>query len=476
MDSLIYKRMLSLAVIIVTFISINYVHAQSVGGKWKGAIQIHGQELIIITHLQQNQDRYSGTIDIPQQRAQGIPLQKIKITPDSIHYEFPAGPGRASFNGTFISRDSIHGTFIQSGQHFPFYLNKMAQKDTVSKVSNPKKYREISLVFSHDSLKIGGTLTEPKQGGNYPLLILISGSGAQNRNEEIFGFEPFKKIAGYLSNRGIAVFRYDDRGIGQSTGTLRDVNIAGLAEDVRVLVDSLEQRPEINNQKIGLLGHSEGGEIATYLAARDNRISYIILMSAPAYPGSDIILQQIQNINGRKGVPDSTVKQTLVLENNILDVAKNDSGRDNMHKMLLKMTMDQLNKLPDSDKKQIGNLNDFAQKRVNAQIKQIRNKHFRSFITYDPANDFQKLNIPVLAFFGEKDKQVDEQKNSKRMKEYLQKGGSKYKLEVIPGANHLYQKANTGLPTEYGSLKPDFVPGFLDSLHTWIQKTVNTDQ
>jgi pimeloyl-ACP methyl ester carboxylesterase len=224
------------------------------------------------------------------------------------------------------------------------------------------------------------------------------------------------------------------------------------------------------------LGHSEGGDVATYLATRDKRVSFLILMSSPAYPGDDIILQQIQVINAQKGLPDSTIKQTLALERKILHTAKTDSGWVELHKKLLKMTNDQLNKLPDSKKKQIGNLNDFAQKQVDAQLKQIRNKHFRSFLTYDPAVDLKKLKIPVLAFFGKKDVQVEPVKNSERIKEYLQKSNAKYKIEIIPGANHLYQKANSGLPTEYGSLKPDFVPGFLDSLNTWIQRTVNIDQ
>src|SRR5699024_3361886 len=435
-------------------------------GDWKGAIQTN-EPLLIKTHFKKQNGELKGTIEIQNVE---LPLQNIEVmNDDSLHFEFGSQNGLATFKGLFTSDSSIAGNFIQNSFTFPFQLHRF-EPDTVAKqaTKTPLPYHHKDIIIKNDTIAIGGTLTWPKDKKAKQLVIMISGSGAQNRDEELFGFKPFAQITDYLTRHDIATFRFDDRGIGESGGD-PNVGLDVLAEDVRAIYTSLNDRPELSQASIGLLGHSQGGYIANKLAAKNTHFDFIILMSGPSFPLDKIIFQQTEAIEKASGTPDSVIQKGLQNQREFFSAMREDK-LDSLRKARINETETQLAKLPDKKKQHIEDVHSYASQKVNQQIAQLSLPIFQSMIAYDPMQDTQNIQIPVLALFGEKDLQVLPEPNARRLRKALEKSGADYKIKIFDDANHLYQKAKKGLPSEYGSLDKKFVDDFLPTITQWVKK------
>lgn len=436
-------------------------------GDWKGAIVIPPQQLIILTHFEKKDSTLIGTIDIPQQLANGIKLKAIRIHADSLHFGFHTGMSDITFDGTFINPDSIYGAFRQAGNAYPFYLNRQIAK--ASAFEN-RSYTQKNVILRHDSLKIGGTLVLPKNHLPAPVVIFISGSGAQNRDENIFGFKPFAILADSLANHGIGSFRYDDRGVGESTGSLSAATLQDLSSDVQVIFRYLTKQPGIRPDKIGLLGHSEGAIVAGHVGVLNPGIAFVVLMAGPAYPLNEIILQQIQMISKGMGMSKSRIDQNIKLERQIFRALQTGHGMDQVKGEMVDRELVNLHKLPKKQQEQVGDLKVYARKEVNTQLAPLNMPSLKSFLFYDPGKDLKNIHIPVLALFGQLDHQVPADTNLSRMNNIFGNKKSIYHSTIIDSANHLFQKAYTGLPNEYATLKPQFVAGLTDTLITWIEQ------
>jgi hypothetical protein len=424
-------------------------------------------ELQIILHFTPRGDSLAGKIDVPQQMAKGLSLTNMRWETPKVHFELPAGPGVAVFDGTRIG-DSIGGTFAQSGMRGTFSLLPDRQKpDSVRPTVKPP-YREDEVTFASGSVMLAGTLTSPAAPGRYPALVLITGSGPQNRDEEIFGFTPFRIIADHLARRGIAVLRYDDRGVGGSTGVFGAATTKDFADDAAAALSFLRSRPEIRPEQVGVCGHSEGAIAATMIAAESKEVAFVILMAGPAVTGDRIILSQIETLARAGGATDDQVREALAQQTSVVHAVKTGEGleavraslRAQMHKSLAAMPEEQRKAMTDS----------LIDRRVEMQLQAATSPWFKFFITYDPAPALAKISCPVLAFFGERDMQVPVSLNREPMEQAFRSAkNSDVSIRVIPEANHLFQKSATGLPSEYGELKKEFVPGFLDAFSGWIQ-------
>ncbi len=453
------------------FSSLTIFSQTDIEGTWDGAIDIMGTELIIVVNFYTEDGRLSATIDIPQQGAQDVSLTNVYFEQDSVYFELPAGPGLAVFDGT-LEDEYIAGKFSQAGIDATFYLQKADTEYEIVE-EEPLPFREENVYVQHGEIKLGCTLTLPFNDGPHPAVILITGSGGQDRDETIFGFKPFKLIAHHLTSNEIAVLRCDDRGIGESTGNLMESTSEDLAGDVNEMVGYLQQRDEIINQKIGLLGHSEGGIIAAMVAARDEDIAFVVSMAGSAVPGRDILIAQSRLIFEEMGIDDAILQQQIRIIQLVYEAAETGEGWDEIETIIRELTPAQFETMAQEEQDTVDDVDQIVEQYIQGSIAALQSKWYQFFIRHDPSDNWRRIRQPVLGLFGELDMQVPPEMNKFAMQEALEMAGNTdYTLKIIPEANHLFQRAETGSPTEYAQLEKEFIDGFLDILLTWLRETV----
>lgn len=439
----------------------------TLSGDWEGAINIQGTKLTIITHFYTAEHELKGTIDIPQQGGQDIPLQNVSISPqDSVQFEFMAGPGLAQFEGFFKNDSTITGTFHQGGMQFPFKLTRTEVTTEIPQEEKiPVPYDRKELIIQNDSIDIAGTLTQPENQQTKQLVIFISGSGAQNRDEEIMGFKPFALLADSLTRSGIATFRYDDRGIGESTGNFSRATLDILASDVKAIVSNLSSAP-YNFNTITLLGHSQGGIIASKVAAEDESIDKIILMASTGVPIKKVLRFQVKQAFTGSGVDSVLIEKEISAREQLMKAVRDQQDIQQAQNRYQKYYKDiQIAAGVDSAQAQT-----MADRQANQLVKTFGSPQIQSLLFYDPVNDLRKVDIPALVLWGGKDTQVNIHLNRPPIEEALEKAGIKYEMVTFKDANHLFQNAKTGSVQEYGSLKKEFVDSFTSTISNWIKK------
>lgn len=448
---------------------------QSIDGSWSGKINIMDSEIGIDVKFKTEADSIRGTINIPEQNAVDLKLIHIDFAPPKVYFELPAGQSLAVFDGKF-ENDSITGKFTQAGIEGTFSLLKGGDQTQVKpeEVTEPLPYNSEEVTFSNGDIKLAGTLTIPKTEGKHPAVVMITGSGPQNRDEELFGFKPFKVIADYLTRNGIAVLRYDDRGVGGSTGeSVSHYTSEDFADDVLEAVKFLKPRNDINPEQIGLMGHSEGGIIAPLAAAKSNDIAFIVLMAGTGVKGIDIIKEQSALIMRAEDTPEEIIKANNELMDKAYKILESNGNLEDIRGDLEKLVLINYDEMTEEEKDAIKDKDEYIKTRVDAHIKQLDLPWMKYFLSYDPAPTLEKVKCPVLMLFGELDLQVPPSQNEAPMEKALREGGNKdYTTVVFPKANHLFITAKTGSPTEYSKLPKEFVPDFLDTIKDWIIKRV----
>lgn len=440
------------------------VLAQSpAAGRWEGAISIMGQELAITVIVDGDAPALKATIDIPQQGAKGLALTNVRVQGQQVHFELPAGPGVAVFDGE-AKGDRMAGTFVQGGMKGTFELKRA----TVAAVP-PPPYKQEEVKIENGGLTLAGTLTLPATTGPHPAVVLITGSGAQNRDEEVFGFKVFGLLADRLTRAGVAVLRCDDRGVGGSTGSTPESTTADFADDVLAEVKFLKGRPDIDKARIGLLGHSEGGLVAPAVATRSPEIAFIVLMSGPAMTGEKVMLAQSELIGRAEGRTDAQIRANTDVQKVLFTAARTNLGWPDALVTVRVAVRKAIAEMPEAQRKAIPDVDRIVNAQAESQVAFARSPWFRYFLDYDPAPTLARVSCPVLALFGERDLQVPTEANRAIMEEIAKKSGNRdWTIKVIPGANHLYQAATTGSASEYAKLKKEFAPGFEDILVSWV--------
>jgi pimeloyl-ACP methyl ester carboxylesterase len=459
------KKFISITLFLIAFSA--EATAQNLAGNWEGHITIQGNQLIIKTDFRQHDDGYSGSIDIPQQGATDLQLQNVETTKnDSVYFEFMAGPGLAQFKGAFETDSTIYGSFYQNGLQFPFEL-KRSKPETESKtVQAPPSYNQEELIIKNDSIDIGGTLTWPENQATNKLVIMISGSGAQNRDEEILGFKPFFQIADYLTLNGIATFRYDDRGVAQSTGSFADATLDILAADVEAVITNLSGRGDHEFEEIILLGHSQGGLVAGRVAAKYNAVDKLILMASPAISLQEVLRFQVRQAFSQAGVDSLLIEEEIKAREHLIDaILKNEKFEEAKERYREKFEAVQRSAGLDSAK-----ASSISRQQSEQLVAAFSSPQMKSFIKYSPVADLQSIKIPVLVLLGGKDTQITIDMHKKPISDALDDAGVQYAVAEFENANHLFQKAETGAASEYGSLDKEFVGGFLETIEQWIKK------
>lgn len=441
-------------------------------GRWDGAILVLGTELGISVAFTTVRDTLGATMDIPQQGAKDFPLVQVRWEAPRVHFELQGGPGLATFDGT-LAGDSITGTFAQAGVTGTFRLRRAADSagPAPGPDAPPPPYREEEVTFTSGDVTLAGTLTLPEGPGRHPAVVLITGSGPQNRDEEIVGFRPFRLLADHLTRHGIAVLRYDDRGVGGSTGAVQHATSSDFAGDVLAAVALLRNRAEVRGDAIGLIGHSEGAIVGPLAATRSEDVAFLVLLAGTAVPGEAVLLEQLARIMRAGGAADSEVVRQQALQRRVFAAVRSDTGWERLRGDIEAEIRRGVERLPPEQRAAVADMDELVRSRTAQQIAGVRTPWFRAFLDYDPAEALARVAVPVLALFGERDLQVPPEQNVEPMRRALAEAGNRaVTIEIVPGVNHLFQRAETGSPSEYATLEKAFAPGVLERIAAWIQE------
>jgi hypothetical protein len=442
-------------------------------GIWAGKLALpNSLELTIVFNLSKDDSgKYTSTLDSPDQGAMGIPTESTMINGDSILIKIPMVQG--FYTGKiFYDEMNIEGKWSQGGMSLDLTVNKVDKLEGRNRPQEPKEpfpYNSEEVLFENDidGVVLAGTLTFPKEGNIFPAVVMISGSGGQDRNEEILGHKPFLVIADYLTKNGIAVLRFDDRGIAQSTGDHSKATSEDFAKDVLSAVEFLKERKEIYKTKIGLIGHSEGGIIAPLAAVQSADVEFIIMMAGLGIPGDSILYLQGELIQRAEGTSEEEIQKSVKSQREIFSIVKNSNDDKKLEVDLKEKFYSEYSKMTEEEKSKLGDPEVY----INAQIKTIASPWFKYFLRFDPVPVLEKVKCPVLAINGEKDLQVPPKENLSAIESALKKGGNKnFEVKMLPGLNHLFQTSATGKISEYGKIEETISPIALQTMLDWIKK------
>lgn len=449
------KRLLAIALFLCFPLSVFSQSDSFIDGNWDGYIEMEGQDLSISLIFNTTAGETDGAISIPQQSSFNMPVDVLLQTADSLIFSFETGAGpaffRASLNGT--SQNSINGIFQQADNLFPFSIRKNIREAT--RRAGRHTEQEIT-IETDDGQIIAGSLMIPEIYDNSTLVVLVSGSGTQTRNSSVAGFPIFKELAKQLADHGYFSFRYDDRGTGSSTGET-DATLPELAGDLsKVANHFMTGQNDIAFQSLVFLGHSQGG-LASLLAAEDTAPGQLILLASPSFPGDEIITQQILYLSEVQDIPDDIVRENLEFQQRVYEAARRGTGWDELEQDIERRLREQIDELPEEQRRTLGNMDQFIQSQVSRQLDGAKTQWFKSFIETDPRPLLENINIPTLALFGENDTEVLPDYNFAELEDINQH----VTAAIIHRANHLFQDSETGLPGEYRQLDNEFTDGFI---------------
>ncbi len=450
--------------------------ADSVVGTWLGTLTVPGGQLRIVFHVTRDSTgALTATLDSPDQGVAGIPVNAVVVSNDSLRLDVQAVLG--SYEGKIGADGStIDGTWRQGGLALPLKLARtdedVAPPPRPQEPKPPYPYAEEDVGFDHpeDGIRLAGTLTLPRSEGPHPAVVLISGSGPQDRNETVFNHRPFLVLADYLTRRGLAVLRFDDRGVGASTGDFSTATSEDFAGDVRAGIAYLKTRPDIDPAKIGLVGHSEGGLVAPMVAAEaPGEVAFIVLLAGTALTGEEILYLQGELIARANGASDEAIALNRSTQARLFEVLKHEPDSTAAAAQMRAALLDALDAVSDEEKEALGFAGADEDELIDGQIRQLLTPWFRYFVRYDPRPTLRKVQCPVLAVIGEKDLQVPPTENLREIEAALQAGGNTdYRVVELPGLNHLFQTAGTGAPAEYARIEETIAPSALQLLGDWI--------
>ena len=430
-----------------------------VAGSWEGALELPSAKLRIRLHVEKTAaGALAAKMDSVDQGAMGIPVDQVSFADGVLKWSI-ARVG-ASYEGKLNEAgDAIEGTMTQ-GIALKLNLKRMSAGDIAAaairrpqtpKPPYPYKVEDVSFASKAAGVTMGGTLTIPEGAGPHPAVILISGSGAQDRDETIFSHKPFLVLADHLTRKGIAVLRYDDRGVGKSTGSREEATSVDFSEDAEGGLDFLAKRKEIDSKRIGFIGHSEGGVIAPMIAVRRPETAFIVLMAGTGVDGEQILYEQGQAVLKAQGAGADRLAAQRSIQEKMFAIVKAERDPEAAAVKL---------------KEILGSSPAMAQ-----SIKNVNSMWFRYFLTYNPQAVLEKVKCPVLALNGSLDSQVVPGQNLPAIEAALKKGGNQdFETALLPGLNHLMQTAKTGGVPEYNQIEETMAPAALDKMAAWLRQ------
>src|SRR5690606_13542813 len=428
-------------------------------GTWAGKLNFGSQNLTLVLHLSQESGNWMAKADSPDQGAYGLPFS-ARMSKDSIYLSNPQG---IKLQLKLESKNQLKGEFSQGGMTLPLVLHRGESQAAIPPAAKyqtpapPYPYDTTEVVIPNDyaRIKLSGTLTQPKDEGKYPAVILVTGSGPQDRDESLFGHKPFHVLADYLTRNGVVVLRYDDRGVGKSEGSFENSTIDDFSKDAIAALQYLKQVEKVDINKIGIIGHSEGGLIANLLAGQGlPNLSYIVTLAGPTIPIWELMVEQLYRVGKAEGMSEFQLAMAKDINKKNFDVVKSELATDAAFTQLKK----NMNILEDSPKNEA----------MRKEILMMLTPAYRYFVRIDPRQFIKNIYIPVYGAFGSLDIQVPSKINMDGYSNYLPKN-SKTVIKEYESMNHLFQKAKTGRVAEYGQLAETINEEVLKDITDWIK-------
>jgi fermentation-respiration switch protein FrsA (DUF1100 family) len=463
------RQILAFALLVFLILPLRSQAAEDpVAGHWEGEIQLpNAGQLQVMVDLTPEGGAWKGEIDIPSQGAKDLPLTGIAVNGPKVKFTIAGVPGNPTFDGT-LENGEIRGSFTQAGGILTFRLGRQAV-EAPRRPQEPKPpfpYSAEEVAYTNGDIKLAGTLTIPPGSGPFPAVVLITGSGAQDRDESLLGHKPFLVIADHLTRHGIAVLRVDDRGVGGSSGKVRDSTSADFAQDALAGVRFLKSHPKIAAGRIGLLGHSEGGVVGPLAASQSMDVAFVVMLAGTGVPGPEILFRQSELIARADGATEEAIQRDRVFMQRMFEVLHTEKDPAARQARLKAMGKEAVAKMSEEEIKSAGG----AEAAAEAPAQQMDTAWFRYFIDYDPRPALRKLKVPVLALNGGLDLQVPPSQNLPEIEKALKEAGNKdFTVKELPGLNHLFQPAKTGSPSEYSGIEITIDPAVLDLITGWIQ-------
>ncbi|MEJ8756267.1 alpha/beta hydrolase [Pontibacter sp. H259] len=457
-----------LAAILVSVTCYAQNATQPITGSWNGILTIGGTKLRLVFHIQHNNGKLTATMDSPDQGAKGIPVTSVKQVQDSIYLDIQAI--RGSYAGKLTGATTIDGYMTQGGQRMHIPLTKgeaeVAKRPQLPLKPYPYQESEVTIENKTAGIQLAGTLTMPIKNGRVPAVILVTGSGPQDRDQTILDHKTFLVMADYLTRQGFAVLRLDDRGVGKSGGTFATATTEDFATDIEAAYTYLKRNKVIDSKNIGLIGHSEGALVAAKVAAKHPDVAFVVLMAGTAVSGTDLLIAQNEAMYKAAGMPAPQLRKYLALRKAQFEVAATEPDVFKASAKIKQLEQDAKAQLTEQEQKQMG----LTPQSEQAIVAQLSSPWMRYFLKYNPAPTLQKLKMPVLALNGTKDLQVPYQQNLPATEKALKAAGNKkYTIKEMPGLNHLFQTATTGMVSEYGQLEETIAPTVLETISNWIK-------
>lgn len=419
-------------------------------GAWEGRLSVGGQSIRIVFNVAADG---ATTMDSPDQGARGIPATSA-VEGRTVRFTVSAINGR--FEG-LLAEDgrSLAGTLAQGGVSAPMQFQRGEIAAGPSRPQTPRPpfaYRSEDVAFDNPAapgVRLAGTLTLPQGSGPFPAAVLVTGSGAQDRDETILDHKPFAVWADVLTRRGVAVLRYDDRGVAASTGSFLGSTVADFAGDARAAVDYLLTRQDIDHGRIGVIGHSEGGTIAPMLVQDGAPLAWIVTLAGPTVSGGAIIEEQAHLIRVASG---ATPEQ--------------DAALGALQASLMRAVADNADD-PAAVAREVEAILVAAgqpQAQAASTAAQMSSAYYRQMIAHDPSDSLRAVRVPMLALYGSKDLQVAPDQNGPALRALKPDAD----IVVLPGLNHLLQPATTGLMAEYGQIETTLAPDAISTVVDWV--------
>ena len=447
---------------ILAFLQISLLFSQNIKGTWHGDIDVsNGTTLAIVVNIN-GLSADSITMDSPEQSAFGIKVDKAEFNDNGFILEISSL--NATLTGDMPVGDSMKCQLTQHGKNFPLTM-KRGKYIPKPRKQDPKDFpyivEEVEIFNPETNVKLSGSLTAPYDYKCDKIVILVSGSGLQNRDEEILGHKPFLVLSDYLTRNGIAVIRYDDRGFGKSTGDATNATTYDLSLDAESVVKFIRNDSRLKDMKIGIIGHSEGGMIAPMVATRNSNVDFIVMLAGPAVEISQLMARQNYDVLKSSGISDDLAKQYSHLatkEYKILKVKKL-SIDDKKAKVLASMKeMEELVPSGSDDEA------------LQANVEIMFSPWMYYFINFNPQDYLCKVKVPVLALNGDKDVQVYSKDNLAGVEKAMKKAKNpNYKTIELKGLNHLFQKCIFGSPNFYGRNEETFNEDAMKAIAEWIK-------
>ena len=435
-----------------------------VEGLWQGAVETHGMRLRFQLHISHDTEgELIAALDSLDQGVTGLPANKVTLQDQVFRFEIPSVAG--VYEGTLNpAKNAIAGKWSQtSADNLPLDFKRSDQALELRRPQTPAKpfpYVEEEVTFhgGAEGIELSGTLTLPKGAGPFPAVLLVAGSGPQDRDASLANHRPFLLIADALTRKGIAVLRYDKRGVGKSTGNPDTATTMDLAADAKAALAFLKSRKEIAGSRVGLIGHSEGAIIAPYLAGHSQEVRWLVLLAAPATPGEQTLLHQSELIGRAGGLTDEQLEASLGFDQAAYALVRKEKDTSALAEKLVALV------------KETGLDAALPPAALETQLRMLSSPWFRFFLDYDPLPNLKAVTCPVLALYGQKDLQVAPKANLPLLQKALQEAvNSHAETRELPELNHLFQHAYTGTPAEYAAIEETFSPEALTLIVDWVK-------